>query len=203
MRTARDGGYTVRPVPQRQKNREPTAGVEPATPALRERCSGHLSYVGIGTVRIVSPKELSFRGHARSWRPAGTRQVPRHSAACRPTRASARVRRRRSLSLTRGTSRAIASANARHECSVMDASVSVRPPRLLRWTTTDGAHRPKHLKRRLRARIRCRLTSWASLTAPTSSRGRRWSCSGGCALSVRFTGQAASLSFPTKPASGR
>ncbi len=37
----------VHPVPQRQKNREPTAGVEPATPALRERCSGHLSYVGI------------------------------------------------------------------------------------------------------------------------------------------------------------
>jgi hypothetical protein len=61
IRTATDKEYTVRPVPQRQKNRKPTAGVEPATPALRERCSGLLSYVGIGTIRIVSPKELSFR----------------------------------------------------------------------------------------------------------------------------------------------
>jgi hypothetical protein len=48
IRTATDKEYTIRPVPQRQKNREPTAGVEPATPALRERCSDHLSYVGIG-----------------------------------------------------------------------------------------------------------------------------------------------------------
>ncbi len=30
---------------------KPTRGFEPRTPALRERCSGHLSYVGIGAAR--------------------------------------------------------------------------------------------------------------------------------------------------------
>jgi hypothetical protein len=71
IRSGEDKQYTARRVSQRQENREPTAGVEPATPALRERCSGHLSYVGIGTIRIVSPKELSFRYgslHGVAWR---------------------------------------------------------------------------------------------------------------------------------------
>jgi hypothetical protein len=42
------------PTRRRRKRRiwlyraKPTEGFEPSTPALRERCSGHLSYVGVG-----------------------------------------------------------------------------------------------------------------------------------------------------------
>src|SRR5689334_25088230 len=34
--------------PMSQRRRKPTEGFEPSTPALRERCSGQLSYVGVG-----------------------------------------------------------------------------------------------------------------------------------------------------------
>jgi hypothetical protein len=54
-----------------QIHTKPTEGFEPSTPALRERCSGQLSYVGV-------PHESS-RG-ARPDRPGGT---PRRR---RPTR---------------------------------------------------------------------------------------------------------------------
>lgn len=37
------------------ENREPTAGVEPATSALRERRSDQLSYVGIGATASYRP----------------------------------------------------------------------------------------------------------------------------------------------------
>ena len=75
----RIGGSTREPAPAQGERREPETGFEPVTPALRERCSGQLSYSG---ARPILGRPASASGTSSSTpRSSPTRQTRSFSSS--------------------------------------------------------------------------------------------------------------------------